>query len=295
MKYLKVIFTVTGLDGDKIKDEMLLQASKDILCQQAGDVGFESFEEKTNTVTGYIQKSLFDKNSLMESLNGFPLPDISITYVMQDAEDKNWNKTWEDNGFEPINVNGKCVIHDTKHYPQNLNTVLDITIDAKQAFGTGNHETTYMIVNELLETEMKGEKVLDCGCGTGILSIISAKLGAESVTGYDIDEWSVENTKHNCKINNVANVNVIHGDASVITQTRTKFDIIVANINRNILLNDLPAFKSAMSVRSKLILSGFYTQDAEMLIGKADTLGLTNTKNSSTNGWCMLMFEKKTH
>ena len=291
MKYIKVKFDIADGDGVRMEEGLLLQTAKDILCQLAGNIGFDSFEDEGATVTGYVQKQLFDRPELDSILAGFPIMNLNITYEAQDAEDKNWNEAWEENGFEPITVNGKCVIHDTTHTPPHRGNGMEITIDTKQAFGTGGHETTYMIVSELLDSDVKGKRVLDCGCGTGILSILSAKLGAKDVTGYDIDEWSVSNTRHNCGLNGVGNVTVLHGDASVISTLATKFDMILANINRNILMNDMPAFKSAMSDGATLILSGFYEQDADMLINSAERLRLKTVKRETRHQWCMLVFE----
>jgi ribosomal protein L11 methyltransferase len=169
---------------------------------------------------------------------------------------------------------------------------MDVVIDAKLAFGTGNHETTRMIVKTMFETEIKGNSVLDCGCGTGILSIVAAKLGAAHVTGYDIDEWSVRNTEHNAELNGVSDdVEVLHGDAHVLTHISGMFNIIIANINRNILLNDMPYFKEVMAADGTLILSGFYEDDVPLLVEKASTLGLLYEGKKTENGWAMIVLK----
>ena len=285
MKYIQAIFTVTC-------DTATLQTAKDLLCALAGEAGFEAFEDHGTTVTGYAQKELFSDEILNGTLRPFPIDGVEISYSIADAEYKNWNSAWEEQGFAPITIDGRCVVHDTQHLPDSIpDGAFDVTIDTKQAFGTGNHETTAMIISRLLDTDLKDKSVLDCGCGTGILSIVAAKAGAESVTGYDIDEWSVENTMHNCAINGITNVRAMKGDASVINEFDRKFDIVMANINRNILLADMPAFKQAMAEDGTLILSGFYEADADMLTAKAETLGLKETKRAVKNNWCMLVFK----
>lgn len=293
MKYLEVKFCITDNQGRNIDDEMLLQAAKDILCDFAGNAGFESFEYVMSTVTGYVQTQNFNKEVLDECLNNFPIDDIQITYNVEDAEDKNWNAAWEEQGFKPILIENKCIIHDKNNVPQLVEdeNLLNITIDTEQAFGTGNHETTYMIINELFNTELKDKLFLDCGCGTGILSIVASKLGAKVVTAYDIDEWSVRNTTHNCTLNNVENVSVLLGDSNVLKDIKDKYDVITANINRNILLADMHMFKQKMSAGAVLILSGFYTSDTEILVEKAKSLKLTIIDNNSKNDWCMLKFK----
>lgn len=291
MKYLEAKFTITAKDGSEIKDDALLQTAKDLLCGCTGECGFESFQEEGNIVYGYVQETVFDKETLDANVSCFLIDGIKITYSTQEAEYKNWNEAWENAGFEPITIPGKCVIHDTINRPAAIdNDMLDITIDAKQAFGTGNHETTFMIINELFDMEIETKSVLDCGCGTGILSIVASKLNAEKVTAYDIDEWSVENTMHNCEVNDAGNVNVIHGDASVLRSINTKFDVVMANINRNILLADMPSFKNVMDKNAVLIISGFYMQDVEYLKDKAAELNLRFVKRETMNDWCMLKF-----
>ena len=291
MKYIKATFTITDINGKAINNIIMLQTAKDLLCEIAGRAGFESFEDENNIVYGYIQKELFDKDLLDNNIQFIPLNNIKISYILQDIKDKNWNEAWEETGFEPIIIKNKCIIHDTIHAgAPNLNNILDIIIDTKQAFGTGNHETTFMIANRLFDIDIYGKSILDCGCGTGILSIISSKLGAKQVTGYDIDEWSVENTKHNCTLNNEKNIKVLHGDADIISSLDSKYDIVLANINRNILLHDMPKFKLAMVPNAPLILSGFYMQDEDLLINKAKELNIKETRRYTKNNWCMLEF-----
>ena len=291
MKYIKATFTITDINGKAINNIIMLQTAKDLLCEIAGRAGFESFEDENNIVYGYIQKELFDKDLLDNNIQFIPLNNIKISYILQDIKNKNWNEAWEETGFEPIIIKNKCIIHDTIHAgAPNLNNILDIIIDTKQAFGTGNHETTFMIANRLFDIDIYGKSILDCGCGTGILSIISSKLGAKQVTGYDIDEWSVENTKHNCTLNNEKNIKVLHGDADIISSLDSKYDIVLANINRNILLHDMPKFKLAMVPNATLILSGFYMQDEDLLINKAKELNIKETRRYTKNNWCMLEF-----
>ena len=166
-----------------------------------------------------------------------------------------------------------------------MTTPIKIGIEAHNAFGTGTHETTRMILKALIELSPEGKRVLDCGCGTGILSIAASKLGAREVVAYDIDEWSVNNTKHNAEINGVDNIEVYEGDAHILSHINGMFDVVLANINRNILLQDMESFDKVLSIGGNLIISGFFEADIQPLITKASVLGLTEVKRYSDGEW----------
>lgn len=272
----------------------LTQIAKDLLPDLMGEVGFESFEDTPDGLKGYIPADLMDTNSLKQVLETFPLEGVNITYTLSDTEDKNWNEAWENTGFAPINIDDKVVIYDARTGKKPTDdSLINIGIEAKQAFGTGTHETTRMMIGAMLQLSLKGKRVLDCGCGTGILGIAALKLGAEAVVGFDIDEWSVENTQHNAAINEVDNIEVFHGDAHVLSHVSGVFDVVLANINRNILLNDMPAYLEIMNAGSVLIISGFYEEDVKLLDEKANSLGLVRTCKKTDNHWCCLTFIKQ--
>lgn len=272
----------------------LTQIAKDLLPDLMGEIGFESFEDTPDGLKGYIPADLLDANSLKQVLETFPLEGVNITYTLSDTEDKNWNEVWENTGFAPINIDNQVLVYDarTGRKPTG-DSLINIGIEAKQAFGTGTHETTRMMIGAMLQLSLKGKRVLDCGCGTGILGIAALKLGAEAVVGFDIDEWSVENTQHNAAINEVDNIEVFHGDAHVLSHVSGVFDVVLANINRNILLNDMPAYLEIMNAGSVLIISGFYDEDVKLLDEKAKTLGLVKTSQITDNHWCCLTFNKQ--
>ncbi len=272
----------------------LTQIAKDLLPDLMGEIGFESFEDTPDGLKGYIPADLMETNSLKQVLDTFPLEGVNITYTLSDTEDKNWNEAWENTGFAPINIDDKVVIYDARTGKKPAgDSLINIGIEAKQAFGTGTHETTRMMIGAMLQLSLKGKRVLDCGCGTGILGIAALKLGAEAVVGFDIDEWSVKNTQHNAAINEVDNIEVFHGDAHVLSHVSGVFDVVLANINRNILLNDMPTYLEIMNAGSVLIISGFYEEDVELLDEKANSLGLVKTSQKSDNHWCCLTFIKQ--
>lgn len=278
MKYFEVEFTISPFSAD----------AADLFASLAGEAGFETFEDTETGLKGYVQQSLFDEDALRECIQDFPFEGTSIIYNVREAEDKDWNEQWEQEGFEPIVIADQLVIHDGRHLPE-VDSKIQIEIDAKLAFGTGTHETTRMICTQLLKLS-KG-RVLDCGTGTGILSICALKLGATQAVGYDIDEWSVDNARHNAVINRVDDrFTSLLGDASVIDTIDGVFDIVLANINRNILLADMPKFVSKMHKGSLLILSGFYSDDCEILIEKARSIGLELVSKTSDQDWACLVF-----
>ena len=289
MKYYELNFTISPCSQD----------AQDVLSALAGEAGCETFEETTTGLKAYIQQQLFDEDALKLVLDSFPFENTSISYSIQEAEDKDWNEQWEQEGFEPIIVgDGRLIIHDGRHLPQdqslnfhNSSLPTEIEIDAHLAFGTGTHETTRMICSLLLDMPLKGKRVLDCGCGTGILGICALKLGADSVVGYDIDEWSADNTRHNAVINQVDNnMTALCGDATVLDGFSTEFNLVMANINRNILLNDMERFRSVMTSGASLILSGFYKEDCALLESKAQSLGLFLQATRTDGEWACLLF-----
>ena len=294
MKYYEVDFIMTPCTQD----------AQDILSALAGEAGFETFEETATGLKAYVQQALFDEEALKMVLDNFPFENVTITYSIQEAEDKDWNEQWEQEGFEPISLplppskgKGNLTIHDGRHLPNEVSQ-LSIEIDAHLAFGTGTHETTRMICSMLLDMPLAGKRVLDCGCGTGILGICALKLGADSVVGYDIDEWSADNTRHNAVINRVDDrLTALCGDASVLSNFTTTpddlssgFHLVLANINRNILLNDMERFRSVMAPKRQLILSGFYKNDCALLESKAQTLGLSLKATRTDGDWACLLF-----
>ena len=300
MKYFEVDFTLTPCT----------QVAQDLLSALAGEVGFETFEETEKGLTGYVQQSLFDESALQQVLNSFPLEDTRIKYNVREAEDRDWNEQWEQEGFEPIEVrckrldvrgemdDGRCktlVIHDGRHLPSDIShlpSALMIEIDAHLAFGTGTHETTQMICQALLERDMKGRWVLDCGCGTGILGICALKLGAKKCLAYDIDEWSVDNTRHNAVINQVDDkLTVLHGDGSLLDSVKDSYDVVVANINRNILLQDMERFANVITPQQILILSGFYESDIPLIRDKYSSMGFQLLETKKNGDWACLVFQ----
>ncbi|MBS7318575.1 50S ribosomal protein L11 methyltransferase [Prevotella brevis] len=283
MKYFEVDFQLSPLSQDAC----------DILAALTADAGFESFEETQHGIRGYVQQPLLDRQALEDIVNNFPIMGTNIIYTINKAEDKDWNEQWEQEGFEPIIVgNNRLAIHDGRHLPSQPADI-SVEIDARLAFGTGTHETTQMICEWMLDMPMKDLRVMDAGCGTGILGIVALKLKANHVTAYDIDEWSSDNTCHNAVINRVdSQLSVYCGDASLLDSKTADYDLVLANINRNILLNDMPRFCQIMKQDAKLILSGFYTEDIPLLEARGKELGLTLTGAKNRDKWASIIMQR---
>ena len=283
MKYFEVDFQLSPLSQDAC----------DILAALTADAGFESFEETQHGIRGYVQQPLLDRQALEDIVNNFPIMGTNIIYTINKAEDKDWNEQWEQEGFEPIIVgNNRLAIHDGRHLPSQPADI-SVEIDARLAFGTGTHETTQMICEWMLDMPMKGLRVMDAGCGTGILGIVALKLKVSHVTAYDIDEWSSDNTRHNAVINRVdSQLSVYCGDASLLDSKTADYDLLLANINRNILLNDMPRFCQIMKQDAKLILSGFYTEDIPLLEARGKEFGLTLTGAKNRDKWASIIMQR---
>ena len=291
MKYYEVELTITPCTQD----------AQDLLSALSAEAGFESFEETATGLLAYAQQSLFDQEVLDAAISTFPIEGTKIIYNVREAEDRDWNEQWEQEGFEPIEVRSQkedgrgIIIHDGRHLPSDFShqtsAIIPIEIDAHQAFGTGTHETTRMICANLMAMDLRDKHVLDCGSGTGILGICALKLGASSVVAYDIDEWSTDNTRHNAVINGVDDrLTSLCGDATLLDSLYQRFDLVLANINRNILLQDMPRFVSVMAPGATLILSGFYESDCALLESKAQQFGLSLQSTKTDGDWACMVF-----
>ena len=273
----------------------LMQPARELLSAAACEAGFEAFEDTDDGLLGYVQRPLYNKEALDEAIDDYMPEGATVTYDVEEVPDQDWNQGWEEEGFEPIGVSENLIIYDAKHTDMNMfagnDGVMRIFIEARNAFGTGTHQTTRMILHRLLGMNLNGKKVLDCGCGTGILGIVASRLGADRVLGYDIDEWSSENAKHNASINGVGNLDVMFGDASVLDVVDEEFDVVIANINRNILINDMSAFKRQMKTDGCLILSGFYESDVPMLEKAAMDNAMSLKDVVTDEEWACALFE----
>lgn len=281
MKYLEFTFTLSP--GSEM--------AGDVLVALLADAGFDSFvrpEVETDPIKAYVPKDRYDEQTLADTLANFPLNDITVSYTSSEAEDKDWNEVWEKNFFSPLVVDGRCVVHCTFHkdVPK---AEYDITIDPRMSFGTGHHATTSQMISEILAHDMTGKTVLDMGCGTSILAILARMRGAAAVTAIDNDEWCVTNSLENIAMNHLDGIDVELGDAQALA-TKGPFDYILANINRNILLEDMHLYVPRMKPGASLFMSGFYVEDTGLIRAEAERLGLHFDHVRDLNRWACVEF-----
>ena len=256
----------------------------DVLAEELGEIGFDSFVPSEEGLDAYIPESLFEESKLIGMLTEFPF-ETSIEYKISQIESKNWNEEWEKNFFEPIVIGNDCVIHSSfhKNVPQ---AKYDIVIDPKMAFGTGHHETTSLVIGRLLKMELVGKTLLDMGCGTAVLAILAAMRGAKDILAIDIDTWCTENSLENLAINKIEGIEVKLGGAELLTGLH--FDIVIANINRNILLADMEQYANCLSSGGELYMSGFYKEDIVLIEAEANRNGLKLIDFNEKNNWVVV-------
>ncbi len=278
MDYLKVSINFTPVE------EWL----RDVLTAQLGEVGFESFLETDTGLEAFIPENQLNKNSVETVLVAFN-EQFSFEINTEKIEDKNWNEEWEKNYFKPLLVANECVVRAPFHtdYPT---AKFEIIIEPNMAFGTGNHETTSMMLEYILENNFENQTVLDMGCGTGILGILASMKGAPKITAIDIDEWSFNGTKENAALNHIQNINVKLGDSSLLGNE--KYDFIFANIQRNVLLADIPIYSKCLKKGGKIFLSGFYKEDINAIKKRAEEFDLTDSGYKQKNNWVAHAFTK---
>lgn len=279
--YTKIKFTVTPNE----------EVATDILAALLAEIGFESFVPDESGMEAYVPHNMFDDTAIAAVVDTFPLEGYGITYESEFIEGEDWNAEWEKNYFQPIVLGEDCVIHSTFHtdVPK---ARYDILIDPKMAFGTGYHQTTCHMLRAILASDMTGKKVLDMGCGTALLAILARKHGATDVVAIDIDEFAYENAKENVVLNNTADIEVRLGGADAIKDDDS-FDFVIANINRNILLADMANYVRCMHSGSQIFISGFYTDDMEVLKEEASRNGLRYIDYAEDNRWAMMRFVKE--
>jgi ribosomal protein L11 methyltransferase len=260
------------------------ELGSEILIAELGEKPFESFIETDNGFSAYIQKELWTED-ILNDIYLLSSPEFTISFIVEEIEQVNWNEEWEKN-FEPIDVDGKCHVRAPFH--PKTNAKFDIIIEPKMSFGTGHHETTHMMIQHLLETDITNLKTLDMGCGTAILAILAEMKGAKPIDAIDIDNWCYLNSIENAERNNCHEITVYEGDANLLKDKN--YDVIIANINRNILLNDMQQYVDSLKKDGILLLSGFYNEDIPFIDASCTEKGLTFVKKFERNNWVSLKY-----
>lgn len=266
------------------------ETATDLLAAFLADAGYESFSPDETGLTAFIRAEAFDPAEVDNIISDFPM-ECSLDSSHQLVVGQDWNEEWEKNYFQPIVVAGRCVVHSTFHkdVPE---APIDIVIDPKMAFGTGHHSTTCLMMGYLLDMDLQGKSVTDMGAGTGILSILAFRLGARPVNGIEIDQPAWENAVDNCSLNGAGEINMICGDASSLASIKPA-DLFLANINRNIILNDIDRYAENIVSGGSLLLSGFYLEDVDMIKEAAASLGLELAEVRDDNNWAAMRLVKK--
>ena len=260
------------------------EPATEILIAELGETAFESFVETDNGLSAYVQKDLWNED-ILEDIYILKSGEFKIEYTFEEIEQVNWNEEWEKN-FEPIDVDNTCRVRAPFHEKKDVQ--YDIVIEPKMSFGTGHHETTFMMIQHLLETELEGKKTLDMGCGTAILAILAEMRGAQPIDAIDIDNWCYLNSIENAERNNCTHITVYEGDAALL-EGKT-YDVIIANINRNILLADMQQYKDSLNAGGILLLSGFYEEDIPAIDASCTEKGMKFVKKLSRNNWVSLKY-----
>ena len=265
-----------------------LELYREIIIAELGEAGYEGFRETDDGLEAYINETDFDENVLKTlSIYNFCQKE-DLNFSVEKIKEENWNAVWEKN-FEPIIINNRCIIKAPFHqvaqsYP------FEIIIEPKMSFGTGHHETTSLMIEIILEENLKGKMVLDMGCGTGVLGILASMKGAEKVTAIDIDEWAYNNTIENAERNGIKNIDILEGDAGLLGSKN--YDIIFANINRNILLKDMETYVRVLVPGGKLIISGIMPADKEIMKKKGEKYNLKHRNTRLKNNWIAMEFQQ---
>ena len=260
------------------------ELGSEILVAELGELPFESFIDSDSGIVAYIQKQFWTEN-ILDDLHILSSAEFQVSYTIEEIDQVNWNEEWEKN-FEAIEVDGICHVRAPFH--PKTDAKFDIVIEPKMSFGTGHHETTHMMIQHLLETDVAGKKTLDMGCGTAILAILAEMKGAQPIDAIDIDNWCYLNSIENAERNNCTQITVYEGDADLLKGK--KYDLIIANINRNILLNDMQTYVDCLNKDGILLLSGFYTDDIPFIDASCTEKGLTYVKKFERNNWVSLKY-----